>query len=332
MSAGITSILAPRGGVPEAVGEVAPQRGTWRETWHLFRHDKFAMTGLVLVVIIAVLAVLAPAVAALVGHTPNQTFDSMVTSQGLPKGPSSSFWFGADQVGRDVFVRTIYGARTSLTVALTAAVASTLLGLIIGVVAGFYGGYTDIVLSRITDVFLALPILLFAISISTVASVTTAGALGGLLKPGIWLVTAVIAFFSWPYLARIVRGQVLALRQREFILAAECIGARDGRIMWHEVLPNVISPVLVYLTLIIPSNVLFEAALSYFGLGVPESTPSWGQMLADATNNSLFTYAWWMMLFPGLFLFITMLGFNLIGDGVRDAFDKMTGSAAADWS
>ena len=329
MSAGITSILAPAGTAPQGDGVLAVQRGAWGEVWWYFRRDRFAMTGLVLVLVIGVLAVLAPVIAHLAGHQPNQTFGSMVTSQGLPRGPGRGFLFGADQAGRDVFVRTIYGARTSLIVALVAAAVSTVIGVVVGLVAGYYGGFVDVVLARITDVFLALPILLFAISVSTVASVTTAGALGGLLKPGIGLVTSVIAFFSWPYLARIVRGQVLALREREFIQAADGLGAGTVRILWHEVLPNVISPVLVYLTLIIPSNVLFEAALSYFGLGVPGSTPSWGQMLADATNNSLFTYAWWMMLFPGLFLFITMLGFNLIGDGVRDAFDKITGFAVA---
>jgi peptide/nickel transport system permease protein len=142
------------------------------------------------------------------------------------------------------------------------------------------------------------------------------------------MVTLIIAFFGWPYVARIVRGQVISLREREFVQAAHSLGQSDLRIMVHEVLPNVLSQVLVYMTLVIPSNVLFEAALSYFGLGVPESTPSWGQMIADATNNSLFTYAWWMMLFPGLFLLVTMLGFNLVGDGVRDAFDRMTGSGA----
>jgi peptide/nickel transport system permease protein len=329
VSAGLTSVLAPRPGSQDIAGLVPLQRGTWRETWWFFRHDPFAMTGLILVAVIALLALVAPLLAHLAGHTPNQTFDAMVTSQGLPRGPGGGFLFGGDQAGRDVFIRTLYGARTSLTVAIVAAVVSTVLGLAIGLVAGYYGGYTDIVLSRVTDVFLALPVLLFAISISTVASVTTAGALGGLLKPGIGLVTAVIAFFSWPYLARIVRGQIIALREREFVQAAEGLGVGDGRILWHELLPNVVSPVLVYLTLIVPSNVLFEAALSYFGLGVPESTPSWGRMLADATNNSLFTYAWWMMLFPGLFLLVTMLGFNLIGDGVRDAFDKMTGSIGA---
>jgi peptide/nickel transport system permease protein len=285
------------------------------------------MLGLALVVLITLIAICAPLFALILHHDPNQTNDSMVTSDGLPQGPNWSFVFGGDQVGRDVFVRAVFGARTSLTVAVLSAVVATVVGTTFGLVAGYYRGLVDLVLSGIIDVFLSLPILLFAISISTVASVTATGALGGLLKPGLGLVTAVIAFFSWPYLARIVRGQVLSLREREFIQAARSIGASDLRIMYHELLPNVIHPVLVFVTLVVPSNVLFEAALSYFGLGVPQSTPSWGQMLADASNNSLFTYAWWMMLFPGLFLLVTMLAFNLVGDGLRDAYDRVTGSA-----
>jgi peptide/nickel transport system permease protein len=329
VSVGVASILNPTGGAEAPTALLAPERGTWRDLWRVFRHDGFAMTGLGLVVLMCLLALLAPVISHLVGHGPNETFDSMVNAQGLPLGPSWSFLFGGDQVGRDVFVRTVYGARTSLTVALVSAVWATIFGTLIGTVAGYYGGIVDIVLSRIIDVFLSLPILLFAISISTVASVTATGALDGLLKPGVWLVTSVIAFFSWPYVARIVRGQVISLREREFVQAAVSLGTSDFRIMWHELLPNLVSPILVYLTLIVPSNVLFEAALSYFGLGVPESTPSWGSMLADATNNSLFTYAWWMMLFPGLFLLVTMLAFNLVGDGLRDAFDRITGAAVA---
>lgn len=328
MSVGAASNLDVTKGTEASETLLGPERGTWRDLWRVFRHDGFAMTGLVIVVFMCLLALLAPVISHLVGHGPNQTFDFMVNGQGLPLGPSRSFLFGGDQAGRDVFVRTIYGARTSLTVALVSAVSATFFGTLVGTVAGYYGGIVDIVLSRIIDVFLSLPILLFAISISTVVSVTAAGALDGLLKPGIGFVTVVIAFFSWPYLARIVRGQVISLRDREFIQAAESLGVGDFRIMWHELLPNLVSPILVYLTLIVPSNVLFEAALSYFGLGVPESTPSWGSMLADATNNSLFTYAWWMMLFPGLFLLVTMLAFNLVGDGLRDAFDRTTGAVA----
>ena len=301
-------------------------KGTWRDFWSTFRKDRLAFAGLVMVGVICLFALLAPAIAHLVGHGPNQVFDDQINSEGLPSGPSASFLFGADQAGRDVFVRTIFAARTSLIVALTAAVCSTVLGTIVGLVAGFYGGTTDVVLARTIDVFLSLPILLFAISISTVVSVTKNGALDGTLKPGIGLVTGLIAVFSWPYLARIVRGQVISLREREFIVAARSLGQTDLRIMAHELLPNIVSPVIVYLTLIIPSNVLFEASLSFFGLGVPESTPSWGQMIADATNNSLFTYAWWMLVFPGAFLLITMIGFNLIGEGLRDTLDRLTGS------
>ncbi len=328
MSVGVASILNPTTGAEAPTALVGPERGTWRDLWRVFRHDRFAMTGLGMVVFMCLVALLAPVISHLVGHGPNTTFDVALSSQGLPVGPSAHFLFGADQAGRDVFVRTMYGARTSLTVALISAVTATIFGTLVGVVAGYYGGFVDIILARIIDVFLSLPVLLFAISISTVASVTAAGALDGLLKPGIWLVTAVIAFFSWPYVARIVRGQVISLREREFVQAAESLGASDARIMWHELLPNLVSPILVYLTLIVPSNVLFEAALSYFGLGVPESTPSWGSMLADDTNNSLFTYAWWMMVFPGVFLLLTMLAFNLVGDGLRDAFDRITGAAA----
>lgn len=296
MSVSVVSILSPRTAGDAGEAALAPGRGAWRELWRAFSHDVFALTGLALVVLVGLLAIFAPVVAHLVGHGPNQTFDNQVSGQGLPLGPSKSFLFGADQVGRDVFVRTVYGARTSLIVALVSAFTATFFGTAMGLLTGYYGGLVDIVISRIIDVFLSLPILLFAISISTVASVTAQGALGGLLKPGIWLVTTVIAFFSWPYVARIVRGQVIALRQREFVQAAESLGASDVRIMSYELLPNLISPILVYLTLIVPSNVLFEAALSFFGLGVPQTTPSWAQMLADATNNSLFTYAWWMML------------------------------------
>jgi len=130
---------------------------------------------------------------------------------------------------------------------------------------------------------------------------------------------AIIALFTWPYMARIVRGQVIALKQRDFVEAARSLGASDGRIMFIDLLPNMIAPIIVYATLTLPTNILFEASLSYLGVGVPQSTPSWGRMLSDATNGSLFTYAWWMMLYPGLFLLLTTLAFNLVGDGLRDA-------------
>jgi peptide/nickel transport system permease protein len=147
--------------------------------------------------------------------------------------------------------------------------------------------------------------------------------LGGLIKPGLLVVSLIIGLFSWPYIARIVRGQVLSLREKEFTEAARSLGASNWRIMSREILPNVAAPIIVYTTLIIPSNILFEAALSFLGVGVPQETPSWGRMLSDA--SVIFTVAWWMMLFPGLFLFLTTLAFNLVGDGLRDALDPRTG-------
>jgi peptide/nickel transport system permease protein len=166
---------------------------------------------------------------------------------------------------------------------------------------------------------LAMPILLFAIGIATVCSVTAEGCLGGLLQPGLSLVIGIIAIFTWPNMARLVRGQVLSLREREFIEASRSLGARGGRIMFRELLPNLVAPIVVYATLIIPNNIIFEAALSFLGVGVPQTTPSWGRMLAEVASGQLFTVAWWMMLFPGIFLLLTTLSFNLVGDGLRDA-------------
>ena len=296
-------------------------RSNWQVIWGRFRRDRAAIAGTVLVVIIVVLAILAPLLARIVGHGPNELFDDMRTELGLPKGPMSGFWFGADQVGRDLFVRVLYGARTSLIVAVVGTTIATTIGVVVGMIAGFYRGRLDTVISRSVDVWLSLPLLLFAIGLSTVCAASVNGCLGGLLQPGLGLVTGIIALFTWPYIARIIRGQVISLRERDFVEASRSVGAGNARIMFSELLPNLMAPILVYATLTIPGNILFEAALSYLGVGVPQATPSWGRMLADATEGSLFTYAWWMMLFPGLFLLAATLGFYLIGDGLRDAFD-----------
>jgi ABC-type dipeptide/oligopeptide/nickel transport system permease subunit len=238
---------------------------------------------------------------------------------GLPKGPNAEFWFGADAVGRDLFVRVMYGARTSLTVALVATGLAAVIGISLGMIAGYRGGVTDTVISRAADIVLSMPILLFAIGIATVCSVTAEGCLGGLLQPGLSLVIGIIVIFTWPNMARLVRGQVLTLREREFVEAARSLGARPGRIMFRELLPNLVAPIVVYATLIIPNNIIFEAALSFLGVGVPQTTPSWGRMLAEVASGQLFTVAWWMMVFPGVFLLLTTLSFNLVGDGLRDA-------------
>ena len=308
---------------PTAGDTVAVARA--RSSWDLFRQrykqDKAAMAGAVTLAILVILALAAPLFAKLTGHGPNDRFpDQMLTADiGLPKGPNADFWFGGDSVGRDVFIRTLYGARTSLTVALVATGLAAVIGIALGMIAGYRGGKTDTLISRLIDIVLSMPVLLLAIGLASVCSISPNGCLGGLLQPGLTLVTVIITLFTWPNLARLVRGQAIGLREREFVEAARSLGARSPRIMFKELLPNLMAPIVVYATLLIPVNVLFEAALSFLGVGVPQTTPSWGRMLSDASAGQIFTVAWWLMLFPGLFLLATTLSFNLVGDGLRDA-------------
>jgi peptide/nickel transport system permease protein len=288
--------------------------------WARFKKDRAAFVGLALIVLLLVIALAAPLIAKAVGHGPNDLFQREMTDEfGLPKGPNGDFLFGADKSGRDVFVRVVYGARTSILVAVVATGFAVVVGVILGILAGYFGGKIDTLISRTIDVILSMPILLFAIGIVAACGASAQGCLGGLIKPGLPLVIFVIAVFSWPYIARIVRGNTLSIREKEFIEAARSLGAGNIRIMFREVLPNLVAPIIVYATLIIPNNILFEAALSFLGLGVPQRTPSWGRMLAEASD--IFQVAWWLMLFPGLFLITTTLAFNLLGDGLRDALD-----------
>lgn len=315
-------------GLPEAspasARDVIVGRSPQQLFWSRFLRDRFAVVGLVIIGIILLLALLAPVIAAHVAnHGPNEIFLlEMTTSTGVPRGPNAQFWFGADNAGRDLFVRVLYGARTSLFIAFVATGVEMLLGVTLGVIAGFYRGKVDTVISRISDIFLALPILLLSLGLVSACGLQKDGCLSGLVKPGLLLVSYVIALFSWPYLSRIVRGQVISLREKEFIESARSLGASNARIMFREILPNIVAPIIVYTTLLIPANILFEAALSYLGVGVPQETPSWGRQLADA--NQWFQTAWWMMVFPGVFLLLTTLAFNLVGDGLRDALDPKT--------
>jgi peptide/nickel transport system permease protein len=314
---------------PETGGEPSERvvgRSPWQLFWIRFRRDRFALAGIVLIVLITLGAVAAPLISNLVGHERNEPFPhEMLNEFGLPYGPTleKKFFFGADTAGRDLFVRVMYGAQTSLKIAIGATGISLVIGVLVGMAAGYFRGKVDTFLSRMTDVVMALPILLLAIGLASACGASREGCLGGLLKPGLFLVSVIIGFFNWPYIARIVRGQVLTLREKEFVEAARAQGAGDWRIMRRHILPNVAAPIIVYTTLIIPNNIIFEAALSFLGVGVPDTVPSWGRMLSDA-GGSLFTVAWWMMLFPGLFLFITTLAFNLVGDGLRDALDPKT--------
>jgi ABC-type dipeptide/oligopeptide/nickel transport system permease subunit len=305
--------------------------------WRRFRKDKFALAGIVFLIIIAALAITAPAFAGLVGHPYNKQYIREMTSEqtatvnnvtytvtGVPLGPTFSneagvFLFGADTAAHDLFIRVLYGARTSLIVALSATAIEVLLGVTLGIMAGYYRGKVDTVISRLTDIFYALPTLLLILGL---VSACFQGCFGGLLQPGLVLVAAVIGLFGWPYIARIIRGQVLSLREKEFVESARALGAGNFRIMFREILPNCVSAIIVYSTLLIPTNILIEASLSFLGIGVPPTTPSWGGMLSQAA--SIYRIAWWTMIFPGVFLFLTTLAFNLVGDGLRDAFDPKT--------
>jgi peptide/nickel transport system permease protein len=308
------------GGAIALQGPAIARKSPSRLFWERFRQDKAALAGAVVICLLILIAIFGgPVASRITGHSQNQTYDSMTDEFGVPKGPNGSFWFGADAEGRDLFVRTMYGARTSLFVGVVATGAALTIGLIIGLLAGFFGGIVDTLLSRFADVLLAVPQILIAVGVVAACSTSKEGCLGGLIQPGLTVVIVVITLFSWSYIARIVRGYTLSIREKEFIEAARSLGASNVRILATEVLPNLVGPLIVYATLLIPSNILFEAALSYLGLGVPPDEASWGAILNDASG--LYDVAWWLMLFPGAFLIITTLAFNLLGDGLRDAFD-----------
>ncbi|MED7821526.1 ABC transporter permease [Streptomyces chiangmaiensis] len=298
-------------------------RSPGRIAWTRLKRDKIALTGGVIVVFLILVAVFAPWIVDLFGHPPNEFHENLIDPNlGTPKGSfggmSSDFLLGVEPTnGRDVFSRIVYGARISLLVAFLAAAVSVFLGSLLGATAGFFGGWVDTAISRTMDVLLAFPQLLFTIALVSVVPNSLWGLTGTGVRMGVLVV--VIGFFGWPYIGRIVRGQTISLREREFVEAARSLGAGRGYILRRELLPNLVAPILVYTTLIIPTNILTEAALSFLGAGVKPPTASWGKMLSDAidTYQADPTY----MVVPGLAIFITVLAFNLFGDGLRDALD-----------
>ena len=235
----------------------------------------------------------------------------------MPVGPSGTFLLGTDDLGRDMLVRIAYGARISLLVGVVATALTVIGGAVVGLIAGYFGGLVDTVLARFMDWLLAIPFLLFAISLVSVAVVHP---LFGIIGPGLPIVIIVIAFFGWASVGRIVRGQVLSIKEQEYVEAARALGAGPWRIMFVDILPNVLAPLIVYSTLLIPVTIVGEATLSFLGVGVQPPTADWGQMIAAAQTIYLYG-AWWFLLFPSLALLITTLAFNIFGDGVRDAFD-----------
>jgi peptide/nickel transport system permease protein len=315
---------------PAESGRVILGKSPGQLFWLRFRTDRAALAGLAVIALLVVTALAAPLISRyVVHHAPNELFrDTMLNEFGLPKGPNGQFWFGSDRHGHDLFIRVIYGIRTSLIIAVFATSIAVTIGVVLGMTAGYFRGWTDTAIARGTDIMLSMPLLLFAIGIVSTCSRAREGCLGGLVRPGIPVVIFVIALFSWPNIARLVRGQTLSIRERDFIQASRVLGAGNASTMFREVLPNLVAPIIVYATLIIPSNIIFAASLSFLGLGVPQGTPEWGRQLAEAAP--IFEIAWWTMLFPGLFLFMTTLAFNLVGDGLRDALDPRLATKVAE--
>jgi peptide/nickel transport system permease protein len=285
-------------------------RGSGRLTLTRLLRDPASIASLIAILLIIAFALCAPLIAAWTGHGPTEQFrETGLTPEGIPVGPNPEFLLGTDQLGRDVLVRLAYGAQVSLLVGVLASIVASVIGIAIGTISGFSGGIVDTVLSRTMDLVMSVPFLLCAIALVSV------------LGPSLSLSIAVIVFFSWTGLARVIRGQVLALRHREFVEAARSLGASRTSIMFRDILPNLVVPIIVYTTLMIPAAIVFEATLSFLGLGIVPPTPSWGNMLADAANGSLYLVAWWMVVVPGGALLALTLAFNLLGDGLRDALD-----------
>jgi peptide/nickel transport system permease protein len=326
MSVGASDLLIEGEGTLEAV-ELAPGEITARSPlqlfWRRFRSDRVAMASLFFIIALVIVAILAPLIIKVLGLPgPNDQNVGALDAFGQPTGPSSAHPFGVDELGRDILSRVIYGAQTSLEVAFISTGLAVLIGVTIGTAAGYFRGWVDSLLARLMDVVLAFPILLFAIGLASACSLGK-GCLGGLITPGRVTLIVVIAISSWPYIGRIIRGQVLSLREKEFIEAARSLGASDSRIMRREILPNLVAPIIVYTSLILPTNILYEAALSFLGVGIQPPTASWGQMIAAASGR--FDTAWWYMVFPGVALVLTVLAFNLVGDGLQDALNPRAG-------
>jgi peptide/nickel transport system permease protein len=304
-------------GEPEAPDVAA--RSPLALFWRRFRRDRVALGALAFIVVLVLVALAAPLLIKLLHLSPlNSPNTKELDAFGSPIGPDAAHPLGVDDLGRDILARVIYGARVSLEVAFISTGVAVAIGVLIGTLAGFFRGWIDTALSRFMDVVLAFPILLLAIGLASACSLGK-GCLGGLIQPGETTLIVVIALSSWPYIGRIIRGQVLSLREKEFVEASRSLGASNWRIMRREILPNLVVPIIVYTSLVLPTNILYEAALSFLGVGVRPPTASWGQMIAAATP--VFDSAWWYMLFPGLALVMTVLAFNLVGDGLQDALD-----------
>ena len=271
----------------------------YKDAWKRLKKNKLAMFGLSIVIILVLVAIFAPLIA------PYDPLNRVKEDSML--GPSKTYFFGTDILGRDIFSRVIYGSRISLEIGMVAVGISVVLGLLMGAISGYFGNVPDAIIMRIADIFFAFPYILGAIAIMTV------------LGPGIINIFIAIGLLGWASFARIFRGSILSIKNKEYVEAARALGASNFRIISKHIFPNAFAPIIVYATMNVGTAIIVEAALSFLGIGVQPPTPAWGKMLSEALNY--IDIAPWMMVFPGLAILITVLGFVLLGDGLRDAFD-----------
>jgi peptide/nickel transport system permease protein len=318
--------MTPEAAAPEAIlegvrGEAIEGRSLGQIAWMRLKRDKVAIAGGIFIIFLILVAIIGPHLV----QSPDVFHPNLINATfSRPNGPwggiSMAHPLGVEPVnGRDVLARVVNGAQVSMLIAFLATALAVSIGVVMGVIAGYFGGWADAVIARTMDVFLAFPLLVFAIALVGVVPSTAFGLSGNSLRIG--LLIFVIGFFAWPYMGRIIRGQALSLREREFVDAARSLGARGPYILFRELLPNLVAPILVYSTLLIPVNILFEAALSYLGVGIIPPEPSWGGMMSDAVNNGYWQIDPEFLIVPGLAIFLTVMAFNLFGDGLRDALD-----------
>jgi peptide/nickel transport system permease protein len=340
-SAGLGAAIAAESGATLGEGlEPVRARGYWEQVWIRFRKDKVAIAGGVAIILMILAGFVgAPVAKALLGHGPGDQFTfGLDPNTLLPVGPwthvslapytgatghfgTTLFVLGGDsQLGRDEFLRLLYGTQVSLEVAIGATIMSMFLGVLMGSMAGYFGGWMDTIISRLTDITMAFPLLLFIIALaSTVGPRIDSITLGGIFENGVITLILIIGFFGWFYPARIVRAQVLSLREKEFIEAARMVGASDLRIIRSHLVPHLVAPIIVLSTITVAQNILLEAGLSFLGVGIKEPVASWGSLLAQGPTYYLTQP--WIMVWPGLAILLATLAFNLLGDGLRDAFD-----------
>ncbi len=290
--------------LPGVSGDDFPVDGVWRRARQSLLHDIPALISVIVLILLALAAILAPLLAP---HDPLTTYPDGLALNGAPLPPNHEFPLGTDPNGRDVLSRLLYGARVSLVIGIVANGLATILGVLVGLLAGYFGGWVETVLMRITDIVMSFPILLFCIALIAITG------------PSARNVVIVIAIIYWTALARIVRGLVMGLKNREFITAARTIGMSHGRVVFRQVLPHLVPAIIVYATLGVATSILIEASLSFLGIGVPIPAPSWGQMIDQ--GRQYFQLAPWLLFFPGFCLLVTVLAFNLAGDWLRDLLD-----------